>query len=762
MWDAFWNGWLLIPLRLLRKHFDIDLISKGGLAPLVSRIAVILVGLILCYEVYSRIKKWRREKSWRKDLMAAGDTKQGGNAPPEFTDALEAASDIKAIVTPLKKAKKWGRVAEVYASANDHKKAARYFLKARNRKRAAEQWVRAGYALKAAKLFGKEGEHASAARFFEEAGKHAKAADAYTKAGDVPCAAAAHAHAGKAEVAAQMFNDYFAASRDTPQKQLLAAESCLAMLDEQTGVSAEVRAQLTEAIATRYEQAKRLDLAARLFYQAGHKARAGGVYAKAGKLQEAAKCMKEAGKHREASLIGAQYYESLERWAEAGMAYAGGEEFRRAGDCFSKANDATRAAECYERAGEYYGAALAYSHQSRFEDAIRNLQRIKENEKSFALSRPLLGRCFYEMHDYDHCAATLDNHLMNTRVASTNVEYFYMLALACEQLGQLQRSREILLRIQTVNVQYRDVEQRLSSITSRISLVKEASSAGSSSGGIGTPHGTGSVMESVENLLGGRYRLDREVGRGGMGTVFLAHDTQLDRPVALKFLGALVDSSDEYRQRFIREAKAAAKVNHPNIVSIYDISASLGKAYIAMEYVDGPSMHRYLNENGKLEPREAINYVVQACSALDAVHKAGIVHRDIKPDNMLLATGGLLKLTDFGLAKADTARITGTGVVMGTPAYMSPEQTRNSDVDARTDIYAMGLVLYEMLTGECVFRDGDILARQQQELPPVPSSMVEELPPELDDIIMKCIAKNADDRIQTATELLEMLRAISV
>ncbi|NIA13103.1 MAG: protein kinase [Nitrospiraceae bacterium] len=762
MLSTFWDGWLLVPLRLLDKYFGTEFLSRGGFAPLLSRIAVIVVGLILCYEVYSRIKKWRREKNWRKDLMDIGKIREPGSAPPEFTDTLEATGNLKATVEPLKKAKKWDRVAEIYASANEHKKAAKYFAKARNRKRAAEQWVRAGYALKAARLFRKEGDHATAARFFEEAGKHATAADAYTKAGDLPCAAAAYAHAGKVDTGARMFNDYFAGSRDNPQKQLQAAEACLAMLHEQAGVPADVRAQLTEAVAGRYEQAGRLDLAARLFYDAGHKARAGGVYAKAGKLQEAAKCMKEAGKHREASLIGAQYYESLERWAEAGMAYAGGEEFRRAGDCFSKANDAARAAECYERAGEHYGAALAYSHQGRFEDAIRNLQQIKENEKSFALSRPLLGRCFYEMHDYDHCAATLDNHLMNTRVVSNNVEYFYMLALACEQLGQLQRSREILLRIQTVNVLYRDVEQRLSSISSRISLAKEASSVPpSSSGGIGAPQ-VGSMMESVENLLGGRYRLDRELGRGGMGTVFLAHDTQLDRPVALKFLGALVDSSDEYRQRFIREAKAAAKVNHPNIVSIYDISASLGKAYIAMEFVDGPSMHRYLNDHGKLTPREAINFVVQACSALDAVHKAGIVHRDIKPDNMLVASGGLIKLADFGLAKADTARITGTGVVMGTPAYMSPEQTRHSDVDARTDIYAIGLILHEMLTGECVFRDGDVLTRQQEELPPAPGSLVADVPPELDAIVMKCIAKSPDDRVQTAADLLEALRAISV
>jgi serine/threonine-protein kinase len=516
-------------------------------------------------------------------------------------------------------------------------------------------------------------------------------------------------------------------------------------------------------VAARFEQARRYDVAAQLFQEAGQLVRAGEVYVQAGKLEEAAKCMRDAGKTREANQIGARFHEMNGRWAEAGTAYAGAGEFRKAGDCFAKTNDAQRSAECYEKAGEYYGAALARCHLKQYEQAILLLQKIRETDKIFDTSRALLGRCFYEMHDYEHCAATLDNHLTGKRVETTNIDYFYMLALAYEQLGKLDESQRILYKIQSVDVSYKDVAQRMTNISSRISMGAIATP------GPGAPSRTPDddpertqVMHMVEGLLGGRYRLEQEIGRGGMGVVYLARDTQLDRPVALKFLGTLMDGSDEYRQRFMREAKVAARVNHPNIVSIYDISATLGRAHIVMEYVQGSSLARHIREKGRLTPREAVNIFMQACSALDAIHKAGIVHRDIKPDNVLIAKGGLVKLTDFGLAKAETSRITAANVIMGTPAYMSPEQSRGLDVDARSDIYSMGLVLHEMLTGKTAFTGADMVERQQHEMPPAPGAIVEGIPEDLDRIVMKCIAKAVTERFQTVSELGAALRQVPV
>jgi serine/threonine protein kinase len=177
--------------------------------------------------------------------------------------------------------------------------------------------------------------------------------------------------------------------------------------------------------------------------------------------------------------------------------------------------------------------------------------------------------------------------------------------------------------------------------------------------------------------------------------------------------------------------------------------------------VEGPNLHRYLHNKGRLDVREAVNIVVQAASALEAVHAAGIVHRDIKPDNILIARGGLVKLMDFGLARSDEQRLTASRIVMGTPCYMSPEQARGEKADHRTDIYALGLVLYELLTGETVFADGDVLMRQVKEVPPPPSIKAPNVPRELDQIIMKAIAKDREARHVNVSEFIAELRTIA-
>jgi tetratricopeptide (TPR) repeat protein len=475
--------------------------------------------------------------------------------------------------------------------------------------------------------------------------------------------------------------------------------------------------------------------------------------------------MNQAGDTKRASEIGGRYYESLGKWKEAGMAYEGGGDFRKAGECFSKANEPLRAATNLERAREYYGAGLAMLHARKLEDAVRLFQQVPENHAHFGESRALLGRAFYELKAFAQSAATLENHLMGERVRKDNIEYFWMLALAYEQLGKLQESEETLLKIRSVDIGFRDVSQLLSNVQSRISMLGgEVRRDVSSMPTMATPapagDGKSPVMSMVEKSLHNRYDLERELGRGGMGVVYKARDTQLDRPVALKFLGSLVDGSEEFRQRFQREARAAAQVSHPNILSIYDIGVEQGSTYIAMEYIEGPNLNQYLGQKGKLSVREAVNLISQACAALEAIHQAGIVHRDIKPDNILIAKGGLVKLMDFGLAKGYGARLTGSHVIMGTPCYMSPEQARGGDVGPKSDLYAIGLVLYELLSGKTVFNDGNVLERQILEMPPLPSQVVEGIPELLDQIIMKCIAKDPNERFSSADELSKYLRMV--
>jgi len=277
------------------------------------------------------------------------------------------------------------------------------------------------------------------------------------------------------------------------------------------------------------------------------------------------------------------------------------------------------------------------------------------------------------------------------------------------------------------------------------------------------------------------YRIFSRIGAGGMGEVFLARDTRLDRRVALKLLPVQFTQNAERLQRFVREAKAASALNHPNIITIYEIgevATELGSThFIATEFIEGETLRTWTVDPEK-RLGQTLNIAVQIASALDAAHKAGIVHRDIKPENVMVRPDGLVKVLDFGLAKL-TAQTTDSsdtsaptlveetktrpGVILGTLRYMSPEQARGRSVDARSDIFSLGVVLYELLTGEPLFAgdtDADVVAAIIYKEAPALAECLPEVPPELECVVQKALAKDADARYQSADEMREALRSV--
>ena len=260
------------------------------------------------------------------------------------------------------------------------------------------------------------------------------------------------------------------------------------------------------------------------------------------------------------------------------------------------------------------------------------------------------------------------------------------------------------------------------------------------------------------------FRIDSRVGRGGMGIVYRATDLSLDRTVALKVLDDDLAKDPDFRRRFVTESKLAASLDHPNVIPIYAAGECEGMPYIAMRFVPGEDLRAVLRTAGRLEPERAVRLVGQLASALDAAHEAGLVHRDVKPANVLVAKDDHVYLTDFGLTKriASDGEATKTGVVLGTLNYMAPEQIRGQAIGPYTDVYSLGCMTVHLLTGEVPFpveADEAKLWAHVAEPPPRPSERVEGLAPAYDLVVARAMRKRPEDRFETAGEMAAAMTA---
>jgi len=272
------------------------------------------------------------------------------------------------------------------------------------------------------------------------------------------------------------------------------------------------------------------------------------------------------------------------------------------------------------------------------------------------------------------------------------------------------------------------------------------------------------MTEQELRVLGERYEIHRRLARGGMAQVYLARDRSLDRPVAIKELVPEFATDPSFVERFRREAQAVANLAHPNIVGVYDWGTQDGTYFIVMEYVDGPSLSQVIRRDGPLHPRRAAELASEVAAALGFAHSRGVVHRDVKPGNVLLTGSGQSKVTDFGIARALSSPaedLTQTGSVMGTATYFSPEQAQGLPVDPRSDLYSLGVVLYEMVAGRTPFTGDSPLSiayKHVQDQPEPPSRIIPDLPAGMDAIILKLLSKKPDDRYASAEELRADLR----
>ena len=269
----------------------------------------------------------------------------------------------------------------------------------------------------------------------------------------------------------------------------------------------------------------------------------------------------------------------------------------------------------------------------------------------------------------------------------------------------------------------------------------------------------------MESKQLGDFLLEKIIGRGGMGVVYLARQLSLDRPVAVKVLPKEFTEHPEFVGRFNKEARVAGSLNHPNVVQVYVCGFEDGAPYFAMEFLDGESLSQSLRKNSRIAPPEASRIAEAIAKTLAYAHDNGVVHRDIKPSNVMIDRFGVVKVLDYGLAKltmdARLSRYTKTGMFLGTPTYVSPEQAKGEHVDIRSDLYSLGVVLYEMLTGRPPFEGRtqvDVLKKHIGEIPLSPRALAKEVPEELEAICMKLLEKKPDDRFASPRILIDALR----
>ena len=340
-------------------------------------------------------------------------------------------------------------------------------------------------------------------------------------------------------------------------------------------------------------------------------------------------------------------------------------------------------------------------------------------------------------------------------------ELLYNLALDFERKRQFNKAAAVYEHIMTVDKKYKGIDERVK----QLKVVGETMIFGAP-GLKKTAEGTVLMEGAIQTPTLGRYEVMKELGRGAMGTVYLGKDPKINRSVAIKTVRFEDDVDEEQmkviKQRFFREAESAGKLNHPNIITIYDAGEDQDVSYIAMELLDGEDLKKFSDKKNLLPVKKVLEIIITVAEALDYAHSQGIVHRDIKPANIMIQKDGTIKVTDFGIARITASSATQTGTVLGTPSYMSPEQIAGKKVDGRSDIFSLGVVLYELLTGEKPFT-GDSIAtllyqitnenpRSAREISPdrVPESVLK--------VLDKAMAKDVNQRYQHAREMADDLR----
>ncbi|MEZ4283055.1 MAG: protein kinase [Myxococcota bacterium] len=510
--------------------------------------------------------------------------------------------------------------------------------------------------------------------------------------------------------------------------------------DGQTAIGSGLLARLHQEQGQSERAAEQLELAARwreaaeLRRNLGQHERAAWLFERAGDPVEAAGCHCEAG-----------------AWAQAARLYASLGDWARAERAFEQAGDVPGRIDALERAGDRLRAAVLASEIDDRARAIRLLQRIGPQDPDFGRAAELLVLAFEQEGHLDLAARQLERRLELLAPGESAPELELHLAELLTETQEFGRALEVLQALREREPTWPNVASRIETLRKKLSAPLRTALQSTF-----TPPPGATAYVATE-----RYEILEEIGRGGMGRVYRARDRRLGRIVALKRMPENLRDHPAAVQLFLGEARAAARMNHPNIVTLFDADQEAGVFFITMELLEGLPLSAVLKERGRLGPRDTLRLGQRVCDGLAYAHAQGIVHRDIKTANLFLTRDRKLKIMDFGLAKIlEAVRDGSSTIIAGTPDYMAPEQSAGRVSDGRTDLYALGVTLFELSTGRLPFVEGDVAARHRSAPRPDPSRGIPDYPPALARLIQQLMAVDPEARPASADVVGEALAAI--
>jgi tetratricopeptide (TPR) repeat protein len=668
-----------------------------------------------------------------------------------------------------KKLGKEDHAGRIYAQLGRHEDAAKCYLAAGKFSVAGDMFERAENHREAGKCYQKIGFHRHAAQAFLKGGAEAQAAEcllsAFNEEGGV-------AGAKSEQKAKEMRGIAKKAAEILIKLERFDEAETMLVRSEAFGPAAKIAFQTGnyKRAAELFLRVGRGDLAAKALERLGDAvgaARALGEHLRdKGQDAEAVEHLKKAGEHAAAGDL----YRKLARYEEAGVCYRDAEDFpaaaeafravdalEPAADAYSRCGKFAEAADCYgrvgradlqaemlEKAGDLFTAGKLFAEQNKVDAAIRLMQQIPADSANYPEACSILGRMFQEKGMHSLSVKKFEEATGSQTIARGSIDAFYELGRAHERQGDLAGAVEIFERVLSFDYHYKDAATCLERCKALLAKQTEDLQA---------PPTTPSLIPTVST----RYEIVRELGRGGMGVVYLARDSVLEREVAYKVLPEGLRSNPNALKNFLREAKAAAQLNHPNIVTVYDAGESEHGFYMAMERVEGTTLKEILRQRGPISANAVVYILRQMASALSYAHGRKVVHRDVKTANTMWTAERHVKIMDFGLAKLMEEVRNATTMISGTPFYMSPEQTLGRDVDHRTDVYSLGVTIFELATGELPFQKGNVPYHHVHTPPPDPRDIKADIPAALAATILRCLRKAPSERFQTAKEILEEL-----